>query len=38
MLRCGLAIISLFPTNRAVEPFEVEAGKTCTHDLQVPAK
>ncbi|MEO6594782.1 MAG: carboxypeptidase-like regulatory domain-containing protein [Planctomycetota bacterium] len=26
------------PTNRAVEPFDVEAGKTYTFDLQVPSK
>jgi hypothetical protein len=26
------------PSRRAVEPFEVEAGKTHTFDLQLPAK
>ena len=26
------------PTGRAVEPFEVEAGKTLTFELQVPGK
>jgi len=37
-LQLLVAVDERSPMTRAVEPFEVEAGKTYTHDLQVPAK